>query len=141
MDSKQMTPEHWHIDNEFKRDKLIEFIRDKNIPEFGYVAWFEFGKRTTKQNNSLWLYCTQLAQMLNDAGYDFQISFLGKTVDVPFTRDIVMEYMWRPIQIAETGKKSTTKLDRAEVSQVYEILARWLASTKHVVLEFPTWDH
>ena len=135
-----MKPDHWHIDTPHKRDKLIEHINAKPIPDLGYVTWFETGKRTTKQNNSIWLYCTQLAELLDAGGHEFHMEYLGKSCEVPFNKDLVMDYLWRPIQIAETGKKSTTKLDRAEVSQVFEILARWLATHKHIVLDFPSWN-
>ena len=114
-----MKPDHWHIDNEHKRNKLIEFIKDKPIPDLGYIAWFETGKRTTKQSNSMWLYCTQLAEILNDAGLTLHMEYLGKSCEVEWNKDLVMDRLWRPVQLTITGQKSTTKIDRAEVNEIF----------------------
>ena len=66
------------------------------------VEKFKF-KRTRKQNNSIHLYCQQLADTLNDAGLD-QRKVLKPEVDIPWDMEDVKEKIWRPIQIALTKK-------------------------------------
>jgi hypothetical protein len=52
----------------------------------------------------------------------------------------VKEVLWRPIQIAATGKESTTELDTKEPSIVYEILNRHIASNFGVSVPWPCED-
>lgn len=78
-------------------------------------------QRTLTQNASLHLFCKMLADELNNAGYDFRV-FVKEGYPVPFSEDLVKEYVWRPIQKAVTGKDSTTQPERNEYSQIYDVL-------------------
>lgn len=83
-------------------------------------------QRSLTQNRALHLFCKQLSNALNDAGYDFR-TFVKEGYPVPFNEMLVKEYLWRPIQEAVTGKVSTTKPKRAEYSQIYDVLNRKVA--------------
>lgn len=83
-------------------------------------------KRTDQQNESLHVFCEQLAETLNDSGLEMKAVLSVKEIDVPWNKDTVKEVLWKPIQKAKTGKKSTTELSRVEPSEVHAILMRHL---------------
>lgn len=92
--------------------------------------------RTSLQNRSLHLFCQQLADVLNDAGYDMKRT-LKHDVEIPWTMENVKNHLWRPIQTALTEKESTTDLDTVEPSQIHQVLSRHLASKLGVTV--PPW--
>ena len=94
--------------------------------------------RTDAQNNAIHLYCERLAEALNEAGYEMKAVMEVKQADVPWTKDLVKEVLWRTIQEAATGKHSTTSLDIMEVDRVYSILDRHISSNFGVHVEFPS---
>lgn len=96
-----------------------------------------FDTRTLTQNRALHKYFTLLADTLNDGGLT-----VVKTlkVDVDWTPDSVKELLWRPIQEAVLDKKSTTKLNKDEISKVYDVLNRALGVKFGISLEFPNKD-
>lgn len=93
--------------------------------------------RTSPQNRSLHLFCSQLAEILNDAGLEMK-KVLKPSVDILWTGETVKDYLWRGIQQAYLGKRSTTELSTAEVNKVYELLSRHLGEKFGLdVPEFP----
>jgi len=92
--------------------------------------------RTPQQNKALHKYFDMLADVLNEAGLDQRV-VLKPGIDIPWSRDSIKEQLWRPIQLAMTGKESTTELDTKEPSQIYETLNRHLAAKLGVHVEFP----
>lgn len=95
--------------------------------------------RTSTQNSALHKYFELLADELNLAGYDMKKT-LKPTVDIPWDRDTVKDYLWRPIQEAMLQKGSTTELTTAEVDKVYKVLDRHLAEKLGVSIRFPSTD-
>ena len=77
--------------------------------------------RTLTQNASLHKFCSMLAQAMNEAGFDFRV-FIKEGYPVPFTEELVKEYIWKPIQKAVTGHESTTKPEPKQYSEVYDVL-------------------
>jgi hypothetical protein len=97
----------------------------------------EKGVRTPDQNAALHLYLEHLAKALNDGGFPFKFILGTKTVELDWDKDLVKENVWRPIQKALTGKKSTTSLDKVtEIDKVYEHLNRFF-SNKPFCLHVP----
>lgn len=94
-------------------------------------------QRTEPQNNSMHLWFRQLADALNDAGFDMQSVFEVKDVSVPWTEAAVKECLWRPIQEAMTNYESTTNTSTVEVQAIRETLTRHLAERLGVVV--PPW--
>ncbi len=78
-------------------------------------------QRTLTQNASLHLFCQLLADALNDGGFDFRV-FIKEGYPVPFNKNLVKDYLWRPIQKAITGKSSTAKPETHEYSVIYDAL-------------------
>jgi len=99
-------------------------------------------RRTLTQNSAIHKYCELLAAALSDSGYDMvrTLRILRKTPDIElqWTMESVKEYLWRPVQVATTEKQSSSKLDRAEVSRVYEELNKYTANKLGVSLPFPS---
>jgi len=93
--------------------------------------------RTTQQNKALHLYFTQLAQELNDVGLDMRKT-LKPGIDIPWTPSTIKEYLWRPIQISQLRKQSTTELTSDEVTKIWETLNRHLGEKFGLHIDFPS---
>ena len=94
-------------------------------------------QRTSQQNKSLHLYFTLLADELNAAGYDMRRT-LKPGVDIPWTPELVKQYLWKGIQEAMLGSDSTRGLTTKEIDQVYDVLNKHLGETTGVHVAFPT---
>lgn len=98
-----------HLDAQFEKYKYLRVT-------------VKTGKqRTLTQNAALHLFCQQLADVLNEGGFDFR-AFVEEGYPVPFNADLVKEYLWRPVQKAITGKESTTKPETHEYAIIYDAL-------------------
>ena len=97
-------------------------------------------KRTDQQRKAIEVFCRELADALNDSGYEMKAVLAVKAVDVPWTQELVKEVLWKPLQeyVTEGHKKSTTQLDIMEVDRVYSILDRHISSNFGVHVEFPS---
>ena len=76
-------------------------------------------QRTSTQNAALHLFCGQLSDALNDASIDFRV-FVKEGYRVPFTKDLALDYVWRPVQKAITGHTSTTQPQTYQYSKIYD---------------------
>ena len=94
-------------------------------------------KRTEQQNKALHKYFEMLASELNDAGLDMKV-VLKPTVDIPWTKENIKEYIWKPVQKALLLKESTTELTTDEVTKVYETINRLIAEKHGIHIPFPT---
>ena len=98
----------------------------------------EDNKRTLRQNSALHLYLTQVAEALNDSGYDIKKVIEHAKVEIPWTPISAKEILWRPIQRSMYKKESTTELTKLqEIDQVYEVLNRFLAKLGIESIPFP----
>lgn len=94
--------------------------------------------RSTKQNSSLHLYFSFIANELNELGIQYQYTGIsGKTFELRYTSDLVKEFIFRPIMVAMFNKKSTTKLTTKEINEIIDVLTNFFAE-RGVVLEFPS---
>lgn len=82
-------------------------------------------QRTDTQNRALHLYFQLVADRLNEAGLDKSVVLKG--IDVPWTKVGIKEDLWRPIQIAQLGKESTTELSTKDIDAVFDTINRHLA--------------
>ena len=80
----------------------------------------------------------QLAEALNAAGLDMR-KVLKPSIAIPWNRDSVHDQLWVPIQEALFDKRSTTELEKSEVSEVEKVLVRHLS--EKFSLECPEWPH
>jgi len=89
-------------------------------------------KRTNEQNAAMHLYFRWLAEALREKDYDFR----ELKVEIPATEELVKELIWKHVQEAMYGKKSTTELDKHEVAAIYDVLNRAFIE-KDINVPFP----
>lgn len=94
-------------------------------------------QRTILQNKALHKYFELLAKALYDAGLDAKKT-LKPEIDIPWTPEMCKDLLWRPIQIAMTGKHSTTELDTVEPSQIHAVLDLHLSQKFGITVPFPS---
>ena len=119
-------------------DAFVLELGKVKMSNYQYGTCVEFlDIRTPQQNKGIHLYCEWLAKALDEAQLSIHMEFLGKSIEVPYTKANVKENIWKPTMIAMTGKKSTTKLERKEVSEIYDVLNRFLIDKWDVYVPFP----
>ena len=118
--------------------KLIDYINSNN------GKWLEIARvpetRSDSQNRALHKFFSLLADTLNDMGLDMR-KVLKPTYFIPWNTQAVKDHLWRPFQIAITGKESTTKLTKldGEIDEIHKVLMRELGEKKHVpFIKFPS---
>lgn len=95
-------------------------------------------QRTELQNNALHLYLEWVARELENGGHTMQdVCKVITKIEIHPTKENVKEIIWREIQRALFGKKSTTELSKHEVTKVYEVMAQFLAREFQISLPFP----
>lgn len=94
--------------------------------------------RTARQNKALHTYLEMVAHELLNQGQTMT-NVINKLpqVEITPTKDSVKEIIWRPLQEAVVGKKSTTELTTTEVTKVYEIMSMFLSKQFGISLSFP----
>ena len=80
-------------------------------------------QRTLTQNRALHKYFELIAEELNDAGLDMK-AVLKPNVDIPWSKQTVKDYLWRPIQILQLKKVSTINLTTRDIDKVFETFNR-----------------
>lgn len=95
--------------------------------------------RSLTQNKALHKYCEMVAHELSNNGHTMQdVVKVITRVEITPTTENVKEILWREIQKALFGKKSTTELTTAEVNRVYEVMSMFLAREFEISLPFPS---
>jgi len=94
-------------------------------------------QRTIQQNKALHLYFSLLADAFNEAGLDMK-AVLKPSVDIPWSKDSVKEFIWKPIQELQVGKKSTTQLNTKEIDKIWETINRHIAEKFGITEPFPS---
>ena len=92
--------------------------------------------RTLRQNSAIHLYLSQLAESLNSAGFDVKKT-IRQEVEIPWSADNCKELLWRPVQQAMLGKKSTTELEKKDVDKIYDIINKTIGERTGVHCPFP----
>ena len=129
--------EFWVVNNKHSLQvftKHIEHLYDTK----GYVTlkWRTGKTRTHKQNNALHVYCRMLSEALNDAGYDMKKT-LKQEAEIPWTTELVKQYLWKPVQEAVTGIDSTSTAGTEDYDKVHQVLSKHLSEKFNVYIPFP----
>lgn len=95
--------------------------------------------RTIRQNRAIHLLFDMLAKELNENGLDMRKT-LKPSIDIPWTGESVKEHLWRPIQEAQVGKRSTTELTTKEIDAIFLTINRHLGERFGIVISFPSID-
>lgn len=97
----------------------------------------QYPVRTKQQNKALHVLFRLLADNLNNAGLDMKKT-LKPGVDIPWGPVAVKEFLWRPVQEAQLGKRSTTELTTVEIDEVFETINRHLGEKFGMHTPFPS---
>ena len=65
-------------------------------------------KRSDQQNKALHVLFELLAEKLNESGLDMRKT-LKESIDIPWTKDTVKNFLWRPIQKVGGSKSEVVK--------------------------------
>lgn len=97
----------------------------------------EHPQRTKQQNKAIHVLFKLLANTLNENGLDMRKT-LKPEIEIPWAPGGVKEYLWRPIQEAQLGKKSTTELTTIEIDQVFDTINKHIGEKFGVHVPFPS---
>jgi len=95
-------------------------------------------KRSSQQNRAMWLYCTMLAEALNDAGYDMRTFPWKEGLEIPFNTKYCMDRFWRPVMDAMIGENSTKKQSIEDVHEIYKVVDRAISTKTGVTVDWPS---
>lgn len=96
-------------------------------------------KRTVQQNKALHKFFELVALQLNEAGLDMR-AVLKKDVDIPWGKQSVKDFLWKPIQKALLNKDKTSNLKKKEIDSVYNVLNRHFGEKFGIYQPFPSID-
>lgn len=89
-----------------------------------------------QQQKALHVLFDKVAELFNDAGLDMK-AVLKPEVEIPWTKDTVKKFLWKPIQKLMLGKEHSADLMTKEVDDVFEVFNRHVA--KHGIHQpFPS---
>lgn len=101
------------------------------------IKWKAGKTRTTAQNNALHVYCRLLAEKLNESSLDMKKT-LKHDAEIPWTTDLVKEYLWKPIQVAVTGEKSSSEVTAYDYDEIHKHLSHLLSEKFNIYVPFPS---
>jgi hypothetical protein len=123
-----------------KQGKIEAFRKLSEYSNKGIIIDIEYVKntRTSLQNRALHLYYKHIANALLEVGYDFCYSnpFTGEIISIPYTGDLVKNYIWRPLQVKIFEIESTKELTTEMINNILEAISLWL-SEKNIAVNFP----
>lgn len=92
---------------------------------------------TRTQQNAIHVYFEAVADEFNEKGISQRIVLEQlKWIDVPNTKESIKE-VWRAIQVAQTGKKSTASLTGKEIDGTYDTLNKFIGEKFKIHIPFP----
>lgn len=95
--------------------------------------------RTTQQNKSLHLFFEQLAEAMNEKHCDMRM-IIRKDIEIEWSKETVKEFIWKPLQNALYGKKSTTELLKTqEIDKIYDYIVKIISERSKGEVIVPEW--
>lgn len=114
--------QYWRIENNDQLKNAMESMQMLKRENDWIEIQFRTPKtRTLQQNSAMHLWFKNVAEELNKNGLDMR-RILKESFDIYWTAHSVKEFLWKPIMEIITENKSTTKLKRGQVSEIYDIL-------------------
>ena len=100
--------------------------------------------RTSQQRKALWLWCGQCAEAMNKKNFDMR-AIIRKDVEIAWSKDSFMEYIFRPLMKVKFNKKSTNKLLKiGEMDEIIDIIVKLISERTGgnvEVPQFPSFDN
>lgn len=97
----------------------------------------EHPRRTQQQNRAIHKLFNLVAEELNRREQYMVVQIGKRRVKRLWTGEFVKEHIWRPLQRAETGEVSTTKLKTPEPANVYDHMNAFLSTEFGFTVPFP----
>jgi hypothetical protein len=103
--------------------------------------------RTEQQRKAIEVYCREVANAFNDAGYDKVAVLSKKAIPCEWTQPSVKEDLFRAVMRAVcrnedgTPKTSTKQLSTKEVDLIYRNLDKWTGEQFGIHVPFPDRDY
>ena len=122
-----MSTNEWIVNSDYSKQVFLDHM-SKMYDEHKFLrVSIKTGKqRSSQQNKALHVYLKLLSDALNDAGFDMQAT-LKEGTSIPWNEHMAKEMLWKPVQEVVTGHKSTTKPEREQYTEIYEIINRKIA--------------
>ena len=94
--------------------------------------------RSNLENRALHLYFTHVAIALLEVGINYHYTdvITGEVMEIPFTGELVKDWIWRPLQKTMFKVESTTKLTNSMINDILDVLSLWLGE-KNKLVKFP----
>lgn len=128
-------------DHEVQIKTLIGEVEQALLKGDAYVQISEGDRAYTKsQHNAIWKFCDMVAKTLSEKGVTLQalIESMRNGAELEVTKENVKYQMWQTMQEALFGSKSMGKLERDQVSQIYDHINRFLINSHDVSVPFPS---
>ena len=94
-------------------------------------------QRTPQQNRALHKYFQDVADSMNDAGYDAKEVI---SLPISLTGAIVKDQIFKPIMAAMQEKDSTTELETGDVDKIVMVMQHALAEKFGITTAFPSME-
>lgn len=141
-----MSGESWLIKDERELnlfiDEMVRRFKEGSLPISVEIA---SGKQALSraQQNSIWLWCSLIASELSkhEVSMVQLLASMRRSADIYPTKDSVREFIWKPVQKAITGKQSMTYLERTELDQIIDPIAKFLGESHYLDVAFPSKEH
>lgn len=136
-----MSAETFYINTESERQACMRAIDNHGHYEVTIKSITPEKYRSGQQNNAIHKYCAMAAEALNDAGFDMNVVLSEAETPTPWTMETFKNTVWRKLQLAMGLPKSTTKLTRTQVSEVYDVVNRGVIAKRGISLPFPSTEN
>lgn len=135
-----MSGDEWVVNSDQKKEFFLKYFEQQFEEHKHLMIKIKRGKqRTSIQNNSLHKYCELVASNLNAHGFDMHKT-LSHDIEVPWTKELVKELIWKPVQKSQIAKESTTEAERQDYSKIYDIINRYLINRFEIYVPWPSAD-
>ena len=92
---------------------------------------------TAQQRKARWLWCGQCAEALNEKHFDMR-AIIREDVEIPWSKDSFMEYVFRPLMKAMFNKKSTNQLMKTgEMDKLIDVINKLIAERTNGEVQAP----
>jgi hypothetical protein len=131
--------ERWLVDQKHKAEAFCKFIHaelEEGRPRFYTIV---HANRTNKQNNSLHLLFRQLAEGLNDAGFEIEHPFNPK-FKLAYTENDIKKFFFMPIIKQAYEKDHTSDLTTKELSDACSAMIDSINQATGVYVPYPSME-
>ena len=93
-------------------------------------------QRTLTQNKAMRMYWKLLSKAFNEAGLDM-VEVLAEGTSLSWSEHSIEDKIWRRVQLAMTGKKSTKDLDTKDMGIIYDEINSYVSGKWGLFVPWP----